>query len=120
MRAIRAISLVARMPTKAAPTYQNVAQFGDRTIKKGFTIKVAPLIRDPTPRQIEIFRLRCQGLSNAEIGRRFGIRRNTADYAARTAATRLIRARPTLENAADQALAVEHFPKIAKRFSPTA
>jgi hypothetical protein len=77
------------------------------------------VIRAPTTRQIEIFRLRCQGLSNAEIGRRLGIRRNSADYAARIAATRLIRARPTLENAADQALAVEHFPEIAKRFAAT-
>jgi len=85
----------------------------------GTPATAAPVIRPPTPRQIEIFRLRCQGLSSAEIGRQLGIRRNSADYAARIAATRLIRARPTLENAADQALAVEHFPEIAKRFAPT-
>lgn len=81
--------------------------------------EVKPTLREPTARQIEIFRLRCQGLSYAEIGRRFGIRRNSAYYAARTAATRLIRARPTLESAADRALALVHFPEIAKRFSPT-
>jgi len=85
----------------------------------GAPATAAPAIRAPTTRQIKIFRLRCQGLSNAEIGRQFGIRRNSVDYAARTAATRLIRARPTLENAADQALAVEHFPEIAKRFART-
>jgi hypothetical protein len=90
-----------------------------RQLPLGTSATAAPVIRAPTTRQIEIFRLRCQGLTNAEIGRRLGIRRNTADYAARIAATRLISAPPTLENTADRALAVEHFPEIAKRFAPT-
>jgi hypothetical protein len=76
-------------------------------------------LREPTARQIEIFRLRCQGLSYAEIGRQLRIRRNVAGSAARSAATRLIRARPTLENAPDRALALEHFPEIAVRFLRT-
>jgi len=76
-------------------------------------------LREPTARQIEIFRLRCQGLSYAEIGRQLRIRRNVAESAAKSAATRLIRARPTLENAADRALALEHFPEIAVRFLRT-
>jgi hypothetical protein len=82
-------------------------------------IRTSETLREPTARQIEIFRLRCEGLGYAEIGRRLGMRRNTAEYAAKSAATRLIRAVPTLKNAADRALALVHFPEIAKRFSPT-
>ena len=77
---------------------------------------MTPAIRKLTARQLEIFRLCCQGMPHWRIAEQLGIRRNTVGQTASTAATRLIRSPMTLENAADQALALVHYPKIARRF----
>lgn len=75
------------------------------------------MIRKPTARQLEIFRLCClSGKTQAEIAAELGIGRNSVGLLAFTAATRLIRAPMTPENAADQAIALTHYPEIARRF----
>jgi hypothetical protein len=74
------------------------------------------MICAPTARQLEIFRLCCQ-MPHRQVAELLGIRRNSVGLTASTAATRLIRARMTPENAADQAMAPAHYPEIARRFS---
>lgn len=68
----------------------------------------------PTARQLAAFRLRCQGLRMHQVAAILGVSQATAGLLATAAAGRLIVAKPTPENAADQALAFRHFPKIAR------
>jgi DNA-binding NarL/FixJ family response regulator len=70
----------------------------------------------PTPRQLEAFHLRCEGLTYEEIAKRMGIAEPTANGLARAAAIKLCRhpPRPTMVNNA--VLARKHFPAIAKRW----
>jgi len=68
----------------------------------------------PTARQLEAFRLRCQGLPFQQVAAIMGIKKNTAGLLAAAAAGHLIVAKPTPELAVDQALAFQHFPKIAR------
>lgn len=75
------------------------------------------MIREPTARELEIFRLRCQGWRYAAIAAELGIGRPAAGLMAAAAASKLIRSEPTVDNAGDRALALAHFPKIAKRLA---
>jgi hypothetical protein len=73
----------------------------------------------PTPRQLEAFSLRCQGLKYADVALQLGVTEKTALLLAQAAASRLILAEPSPAIASNRALALTYFPKIAKEHGRT-
>lgn len=73
------------------------------------------MTRPPTARELEAFRLRCQGLTYPAVAAALGISRPTAQLAATSAARKLIRSKASAGNAFDRAAALVLFPKLAER-----